>query len=81
VFLDANGCRIHAHGAYPTVCTRFPLGGYEWDVDICPELLVGKHPELDRMFDPATKRLRVMAELPDPVPASALHAGRGRGSL
>lgn len=61
IFQKDNACSIHAHAAYPTVCAGFPFRRDESEVDICPELLTGKHPELDALFDPTTKQLRVHA--------------------
>jgi hypothetical protein len=54
-----NRCAIHAHPAYPVVCAGFPFRPDESEVDGCPELLTGRHPELDALFDPQTKQLRV----------------------
>jgi Putative zinc- or iron-chelating domain len=58
-FQQDNGCSIHARLEYPSVCAGFPFRPDESEVDICPELLTGKHPELDVLFDPVTKQLRV----------------------
>lgn len=50
VFLDGNGCRIHAKPYYPAVCRGFPWtdaetgGPYEYDQSICPEFT--RQPEL-----------------------------------
>ena len=44
VFLQENGCRIHAEPVYPEVCRGFPWfdaetgGPYEYDQTICPSL-------------------------------------------
>jgi len=59
-FREGNACRIHDHAAYPVVCAGFPFRPDESEVDICPELLVGKHPELDALFDPLTRKLRTV---------------------
>jgi hypothetical protein len=60
-FLEDNTCSIHGHALYPSVCAGFPWKPDGSEVDICPELLTGKHPDLDPLFDPETKRLRVDA--------------------
>jgi hypothetical protein len=67
VFLKDNTCSIHDDAGYPSVCAGFPWLPDDSEVDICPELLTGRHPELDALFDPVTKRLRVMTA-PSPQP-------------
>jgi len=59
-FLKDNSCSIHDDQGYPSVCAGFPWAPDESEVDICPELLTGKRPEIDALFDPETKKLRVM---------------------
>ena len=61
-FIKDNTCTIHAHVGYPSTCAGFPWTPDESEVDICPELLTGKHPELDALFDRETKRLRVATD-------------------
>jgi hypothetical protein len=61
-FHDAGRCLIHDGPYYPQMCRGFPWLGadgiqpYEFDVDICPEMIA--RPDLVAFLDEDRRRLR-----------------------